>query len=309
MAELWLNFRRPGSSSLLHRDEGAVGFSTLAFPLDVVWPLEKLDRPDYVKIDVEGAEARVLAGADETVRKFRPIIQLETGHLDPKLDLPGYSAWQSPGGPNKVCIPDENAKKRSRPKAGLAENCLTTTADAALFLCIAPSLDSAAAVPWGKLSAYSLSICSACLCRPSRPGKLPEIHATSRPGCAEVRTEKYAALLSVITGYAPPSQDRTFHTTEYRRIPSCAAGTSQKGGLSVLSAPVSSEFLQFAQPATHTGPGRLPGRRPEDKDCLMAGNRGAEIQTLSPASLPGRQRLDRASPRQHTYTSCPGGIN
>ena len=50
------------------------------------------------------------------------------------------------------------------------------------------------------------------------------------------------------------------------------------------------------------------GRRPEDKDCLMAGNRGAEIQMLSPASLPGRQRLDRASPRQHTYTSCPGGI-
>jgi len=109
-AELWLNFRRPASSSLVHRDETAVSFSTLVFPLDVVWPLEKLDRLDYVKIDVEGAEAQVLAGGDETFKKFRPIIQLETGYLDPKLDLPRYSAWQSPGGPNKVCIPDENAK-------------------------------------------------------------------------------------------------------------------------------------------------------------------------------------------------------
>jgi hypothetical protein len=40
-------------------------------------------------LEVEGAGAQVLAGADETFRKFRPISQLETEHLDPKLDLPG----------------------------------------------------------------------------------------------------------------------------------------------------------------------------------------------------------------------------
>jgi FkbM family methyltransferase len=109
-AELWINFQRPASSSLIHRDEKAAVFSTLVLPLDLVWPLEKLERLDYVKIDVEGAEAQVLAGARETFRKFRPIIQLEINHEQAVLDLPSYSEWQSPGGPNKVCIPDENPK-------------------------------------------------------------------------------------------------------------------------------------------------------------------------------------------------------
>jgi FkbM family methyltransferase len=109
-AELWMNFNRPASSSLIHRDEKAAAFSTLVLPLDLVWPLEKLGRLDYVKIDVEGAESQVLAGARETFKKFRPIIQLEINHAEAALNLLDYSEWQSPGGPNKVCIPNENPK-------------------------------------------------------------------------------------------------------------------------------------------------------------------------------------------------------
>jgi len=109
-AELWMNFNRPASSSLIHRDKAAAAFSTLVFPLDTVWPMEGLDRLDYVKIDVEGAEAQVLAGARETFKKYRPILQLEINQEEAVLDLPDYSEWQSPGGPNKVCIPDENPK-------------------------------------------------------------------------------------------------------------------------------------------------------------------------------------------------------
>src|SRR5665213_1419726 len=110
VAELWMNFQRPASFSLVHRDEKAAAISTLVFPLDEVWPLEKLERLDYVKVDVEGAEAQVLAGARETFKKFRPIIQLEIGIADAELELPNYTAWQSPGGPNKVCAPDESPK-------------------------------------------------------------------------------------------------------------------------------------------------------------------------------------------------------
>jgi hypothetical protein len=72
--------------------------------------MEGLDRLDYVKIDVEGAEAQVLAGARETLKKYRPILQLEINQEEATLDLPDYSEWQWPGGPNKVCIPDENPK-------------------------------------------------------------------------------------------------------------------------------------------------------------------------------------------------------
>jgi FkbM family methyltransferase len=47
-----------------------------------------LDRVDYMKIDVEGAEHLVIAGAEQTIRKFKPIIyfedlnRLDTGFLE-----------------------------------------------------------------------------------------------------------------------------------------------------------------------------------------------------------------------------------
>lgn len=118
VAELWMNFHRPASFSLVRRDEKAASQSALVFPLDQVFPLEGLERLDYVKIDVEGAESQVLAGARETFKKFRPIIQLETGIADAGLDLPDYSAWQSPGGPNKVCLPAESPKIETAKRLG-----------------------------------------------------------------------------------------------------------------------------------------------------------------------------------------------
>jgi len=117
-AELWMNFHRPTSFSLVHRDNQAACFSTLVFPLDEVFPLEKLERLDYVKIDVEGAESQVLAGAGATLKKFRPIIQLETEIAESSLALPNYTVWASPGGPNKLFIPDENPKREMARQLG-----------------------------------------------------------------------------------------------------------------------------------------------------------------------------------------------
>ncbi len=117
-AEFWINFNRPASSSLVNRDEAAKRVSTMVFRFDDVFPLEKLERLDYVKMDVEGAEALVLAGAMATLKKFRPIVQMEIGHKDAALDLPNYTAWQSPGGPNKVCIPNESAKNKVAEQLG-----------------------------------------------------------------------------------------------------------------------------------------------------------------------------------------------
>jgi FkbM family methyltransferase len=118
VADLWMNFHRPTSFSLVRRDEQAASQSTLVFPLDQVFPLEGLSRLDYVKIDVEGAESQVLAGAHETLKLFRPIIQLETGFSDVPLDLSDYCAWQSPGGPNKVCFPNESPKIETARRLG-----------------------------------------------------------------------------------------------------------------------------------------------------------------------------------------------
>jgi FkbM family methyltransferase len=109
-AEFWLNFNRPASSSLVSQDPKAAHRSMLVLRLDDVYPLEQLGRLDYVKIDVEGAEVQVLAGANETLRKFRPIIQIEICQHDAPLNLPDYSAYQAPGSLNKVCIPNDNPR-------------------------------------------------------------------------------------------------------------------------------------------------------------------------------------------------------
>jgi FkbM family methyltransferase len=108
--ELWVNFRRPNSCSLLKTDPKSTRMSTLVLPLDEVFPIERLDRLDYLKVDVEGAEAQVLAGGIQTLTKYRPIIQLEISHVDAQLNLPAYSEWWLPGGPNKVCVPNESSK-------------------------------------------------------------------------------------------------------------------------------------------------------------------------------------------------------
>lgn len=109
-AELWMNFHRPTSFSLVRRDEKAAPLSMLVLPLDEVFPLERLERLDYVKIDVEGAEAQVLAGARATFKRFRPIIQMETEIADSQLDLPHYCCWQAPRSPNKVWLPNESKR-------------------------------------------------------------------------------------------------------------------------------------------------------------------------------------------------------
>ena len=109
-AELYVNFDRPSSSGLIGHDPKAARISALVLPLDEVFLLEKLDRLDYVKMDVEGAEEQVVSGAMETFKSYRPIIQLEISHKNAALNLPAYSEWQSPGGPNKVCVPDESEK-------------------------------------------------------------------------------------------------------------------------------------------------------------------------------------------------------
>jgi FkbM family methyltransferase len=110
-ATLWMNFNRPASFSIVQRDEKASYLSTLILTLDEAFAWEGLDRLDYIKIDVEGAEAQVLSGAMKTISKYRPIIQMEVNINDAQIDLPNYSAFQAAAGSaNKIYIPKESPK-------------------------------------------------------------------------------------------------------------------------------------------------------------------------------------------------------
>ena len=48
--------------------------------LDLFWGTTSLPKIDFIKCDVEGAEAWVLEGARETLRRFKPILLFEINH-------------------------------------------------------------------------------------------------------------------------------------------------------------------------------------------------------------------------------------
>ena len=107
----WMNFDRPHSFSISKRDEKAISFSTLVVALDELVEWEGLSRLDYLKIDVEGVEAQVLAGARKIISRFRPIIQVEVNINEVPMELPEYSVFQAgTAGVNRIFIPNESAK-------------------------------------------------------------------------------------------------------------------------------------------------------------------------------------------------------
>jgi FkbM family methyltransferase len=112
---LWMNEDKPNSFSIVERVAGAPGLSVLALTLDELCAWEGLERLDYLKIDAEGAEAAILAGGAQTIRRFRPIVQVEVSMRDVALDLSDYVMFQAPPHPqfeneNRVLIPAEHAK-------------------------------------------------------------------------------------------------------------------------------------------------------------------------------------------------------
>jgi FkbM family methyltransferase len=109
-ANLWLNHGNPHSFSLLKHEDKASCFSTLTVALDDLFEWEGLNRLDYLKIDVEGAEQQVLAGASKIIAKYRPIIQVEVILKEISFNFPSYSVFLAPNSLNKVYIPNESSK-------------------------------------------------------------------------------------------------------------------------------------------------------------------------------------------------------
>ena len=101
-----LEFQRPGA------------VETKQLPLTTIDKLVvelKLDRVDFIKMDIEGAEQRALQGAHETLAKYHPRMALCTYHLpsDPeKIPALVHAAW-----PNyrMSCGPCAEATGRVRP--------------------------------------------------------------------------------------------------------------------------------------------------------------------------------------------------
>jgi FkbM family methyltransferase len=109
---LYLNQGKPNSFGLRCEDTSD-SVSIFSTTVDELCKWERLDRVDYIKIDAEGAEADILCGASETIRRYHPIIQVEItkGDVAPLAD---YWRVSAPGSPNSVYIPYSDTQAVSR---------------------------------------------------------------------------------------------------------------------------------------------------------------------------------------------------
>lgn len=96
---------KPNSFSLVSPDDGTATFSVLAVDLDSLIRWERIDRVDVIKIDAEGVEDRVLAGAKAIIREHQPVIIAEVHKRDLSALPDGYRSFQLPGSPNKLLLP------------------------------------------------------------------------------------------------------------------------------------------------------------------------------------------------------------
>ena len=96
---------KPNSFSLHPRGDGTASFSVLAVDLDSLVRWEGIDRVDVIKIDAEGAEDRVLAGARKIIREYKPVIIAEVIVTELSALPDGYRSFQLSGSPNKLLIP------------------------------------------------------------------------------------------------------------------------------------------------------------------------------------------------------------
>lgn len=92
----------PGRNDGMGTFEPRPGWRTVDLPVRRGDGYLRLDRLDFVKIDVEGHEAAVLAGLAETIRRYRPVLWVEVSgrEQDVLRLLDGYRilAFQKCGG-------------------------------------------------------------------------------------------------------------------------------------------------------------------------------------------------------------------
>jgi len=73
-----LRFSKSGAASRISKESGEFAVETITID-DFVSKFE-LPRVDFIKMDIEGAESSALAGAAETIRKFKPRLAISAYH-------------------------------------------------------------------------------------------------------------------------------------------------------------------------------------------------------------------------------------
>ena len=101
--EMWIGHRNEPNGIMLK--DGSQGVQAPLTTIDKVVEELKLPRVDYIKMDIEGAEARALTGAQSTIARYHPRLSISAEHLpDDAVKIPAvirkpWAGYQMSCGP------------------------------------------------------------------------------------------------------------------------------------------------------------------------------------------------------------------
>lgn len=102
-------------SLVIHREGGVEGVKVPLTTIDKLVAELNLERVDFIKMDIEGAEQRALAGAQATLAKYHPRMALSAYHVPTDPERIPQLARQAWPGYRMDCGPCAEADGRIRP--------------------------------------------------------------------------------------------------------------------------------------------------------------------------------------------------
>ncbi|AFY70263.1 methyltransferase FkbM family [Thalassoporum mexicanum PCC 7367] len=107
--DFWMKANKPNSFTLLETP-GYNCFNSRVERIDTLFEAEGLSRLDFIKIDAEGVENEVLAGAKHVIDKFRPMILLEVIITENPNIPPGYVALRYQDSHNLLLVHQDSPR-------------------------------------------------------------------------------------------------------------------------------------------------------------------------------------------------------
>lgn len=103
--QLNIGMANSGTGSMIHKEEGAVSIEVPVRPIDKIVAELGVERVDFIKMDIEGAEREALKGAAEILKKYKPRLMMDAYHLEddpvvlPQVTLSLNKAYKQECGP------------------------------------------------------------------------------------------------------------------------------------------------------------------------------------------------------------------
>lgn len=115
--DFWMKNNKPNSFTLLETP-GSSCFNSKVTSIDTIFHEEGIGKIDFIKIDAEGVENKIIRGAQNVIQKCSPIFLVEAT-ITNNTEIPAnYQVLKYPGSHNVLLVPNRSNRLSSIKNAG-----------------------------------------------------------------------------------------------------------------------------------------------------------------------------------------------